>query len=113
MGTVVRDFLVGNAPASIATVFSGSNGAVLRTFDGNGEGGYFGHGELIDDIDGDGCADVLLGAREKRHGRDQRRPSVPLLRPQRTTPAHDDAYARQPSASGATRARSATSTATG
>ena len=48
-----------------AYVFSGSDGSVIRTFDGPGAGSLFGSGAgFVGDLDGDGVADPFVGARE-------------------------------------------------
>ncbi|MCP3918644.1 MAG: hypothetical protein GY711_24120 [bacterium] len=67
-GDGVSDFIVGDLPGSVADVFSGTDGSLLYTLDGNGEGGNFGSGELIPDLDGDGAAELLLGARANSVG---------------------------------------------
>ncbi len=56
------DFLVGDMAADEVQVFSGIDGSLLHTLDGSGEGGDFTPGHLIDDVDGDGHADLALGA---------------------------------------------------
>src|SRR5262249_46324232 len=45
-----------------------ANGALLHTLDGNGEQGSFGAARLIPDVDGDGRADVAVGAWENSSG---------------------------------------------
>jgi hypothetical protein len=56
------DFMVGDMFRSEVKVFSGLDGAPLYTLDGNGEGGSFTPGHLIDDVDEDGHADLVIGA---------------------------------------------------
>lgn len=62
------DFIVGDMYHNELEVFSGRNGALLHTLDGNGEQGDFGAGRLIDDIDGDGLADLAVGAWQNSSG---------------------------------------------
>jgi hypothetical protein len=46
-----------------ATVWSGANGAIIRTWDGDRSDGLFGHWTLlVPDISGDGLADVVIAA---------------------------------------------------
>jgi len=67
-GDGIGDVVVGDLPESEADVFSGADGSLLYTLDGSGEAGNFGSGELIPDVDGDGVADLLLGARANNAG---------------------------------------------
>jgi len=62
------DFVVGDLVGSVADVFSGLDGSPIHRLDGNGEGGGFGSGDLVPDVDGDGLADLLLGARKNGTG---------------------------------------------
>lgn len=62
------DFLVGDVVGGVAEVFSGHDGARLWRLDGNGEGGNFGSGTLVPDVDGDGHAELLIGARRNDGG---------------------------------------------
>lgn len=55
------DFLVGDLFAEEVEVFSGVDGALLHRLTGDGDDG-FGTGHMIDDVDGDGLADLALGA---------------------------------------------------
>jgi hypothetical protein len=61
-GDGVGDFLVGDRTAEVVSVFSGADGALLHALTGNGEGGRFGTGSFTPDQDGDGFADLILGA---------------------------------------------------
>ncbi len=58
----VPDILVGDRANNLASVFSGADGTHLFTVDGNADGGGFGSGRLIDDVDGDRHADVIVGS---------------------------------------------------
>lgn len=55
------DFLVGDLFANEVEVFSGVDGALLHRLVADGNDG-FGTGHMIDDVDGDGLADLALGA---------------------------------------------------
>ena len=61
-GDALPDFLVGDMASSLVRVFSGIDGSPLYDVDGNGEAGSFGTGRMIDDVDGDGAADLALGS---------------------------------------------------
>ena len=66
-GDGVNDIMVGsiwtNSKAGQAKVFSGANGALLHTFDGNGVDCYLGNALCgAGDVDGDGYDDMLIGA---------------------------------------------------
>jgi len=56
--------VVGSAPeANTAYVYSGRDGRVLLTLHGEAKGDRFGeHVSSVGDIDGDGCADIIIGA---------------------------------------------------
>ena len=58
-GDDIPDFIVGDMQAGEAPVFSGSDGTLLYTLAPPGEVGDFAGCHIIDDIDGDGVADVL------------------------------------------------------
>lgn len=60
-GDGVPDFYVGDYQANRAHVYSGADGALLWQLLGNGNG-QFGIGRLIEDVDGDCSADLLLAA---------------------------------------------------
>ncbi|MEM9382166.1 MAG: VCBS repeat-containing protein, partial [Planctomycetota bacterium] len=67
-GDGVGDFVVGDLREDVADVFSGADGALLYTLDGEGQLGGFGSGEIVPDLDGDGLADLILGARSNDAG---------------------------------------------
>jgi len=56
------DLYVSDFAFNRAYVYSGDDGSLIREFDGNGEGGGFGIGRIIPDIDRDGHADLVLAA---------------------------------------------------
>jgi hypothetical protein len=63
-GDGTGDIFAGNiSDAAPARVFSGDDGGELYALDGEGEGGGFGPGSFIDDVDGDGVADLIVCAR--------------------------------------------------
>jgi hypothetical protein len=57
----VLDAYVGDYNASVAYVYSGANGSLIRTFVGDGNDG-FGIGRMAGDVDQDGWGDMVLGA---------------------------------------------------
>ena len=62
-GDRVPDVIGGAPNADAAYVYSGRDGRVLRTFHGEKKGDQFGtHVSTAGDIDGDGYADVIVGA---------------------------------------------------
>ncbi|MCH8913930.1 MAG: VCBS repeat-containing protein [Planctomycetes bacterium] len=61
-GDDIPDFIVGDMQAGEATVFSGIDGTLLYTLAPPGEAGSFAGCHLIDDITGDGLADVICGS---------------------------------------------------
>ncbi len=61
-GDGLPDFLVSDLHLDEVDVFSGASGTPLYTLTGDGDGGNFGTGHLIDDVDGDGRADLAFGA---------------------------------------------------
>jgi hypothetical protein len=69
-GDGAPDFLVGDLFHSEVELFSGTNGALLRTLDGNGEGGDFGAAHFLHDVDRDGRADLVVGAWQNASGAD-------------------------------------------
>jgi hypothetical protein len=68
-------------------VYSGANGAVLHALKG---GDTFGSGGLIGDLDGDGKADFLVGARLDDSGASNAGIALRVLWRRRLAPAHDD-----------------------
>lgn len=60
-GDGLGDFLVGDLALDEVKVFSGVDGSPLHTLTGNGNDN-FGTGHLIEDLDGDGRADLAIGA---------------------------------------------------
>lgn len=76
-GDGIPDFAAGDVAGNQVRLLSGANGEVLRTLDGEGEGGGFGFVRLIGDVEGDiegdieggdGGADVAVGAWENSSG---------------------------------------------
>lgn len=67
-GDGLGDFLVGDGTGNAADVFSGRDGSRIHRLDGNGEGGNFGTGTIVPDVDGDGRAELLIGARRNGSG---------------------------------------------
>ncbi|MHC5003850.1 MAG: hypothetical protein ACYTJ0_12080, partial [Planctomycetota bacterium] len=61
-GDGVPDFLVGDMASDEAKVFSGTDGTLLHALTGGVDGESYGTGRLIPDVDGDGNADILVGA---------------------------------------------------
>lgn len=62
------DFLVGATQGNVARVYSGINGALIFSLNGEGQGGSFGSGHMVPDADGDGRADLVLGASSNSTG---------------------------------------------
>jgi hypothetical protein len=60
-GDTVPDVYVGDFTANRAYIFNGVTGGVHRVLSGDGSGG-FGLGEMIDDVSGDGLADLIIAA---------------------------------------------------
>jgi hypothetical protein len=60
-GDGLGDLLVSATQSSQAQLLSGADGAPIATYTGAGDDN-FGSGRLLDDLDGDGRAEILLGA---------------------------------------------------
>ncbi|MHC5003999.1 MAG: FG-GAP-like repeat-containing protein [Planctomycetota bacterium] len=60
-GDGTPDFYVNDYAVNRAHIFSGVDGSLIWTLTGDGNG-QFGIGRLIDDVDGDGRADIFLAA---------------------------------------------------
>lgn len=56
------DVYVNDFPSNRAHIFSGATGAIIWELDGAGEGGGFGIGRIIEDINGDGHADMIMAS---------------------------------------------------
>ncbi len=61
-GDGTPDFAVGDTQSNRVWLFSGRDGAMLYTLDGQGEQGAFGAVHLIGDVNGDARPDVAVGA---------------------------------------------------
>lgn len=66
----VPDIYVADFVGNRAYVFSGADGELIRLFKGDGNG-QFGLGEMVDDIDNDGYADMVLAAWVSNRGAPQ------------------------------------------
>jgi hypothetical protein len=60
-GDGIDDIYVNDFQANRAHLFDGTDGSLIRTLNGENEGG-FGIGRMIDDVNGDGHADQVLAA---------------------------------------------------
>jgi len=56
------DIYINDFSFNRAHIFSGVDGSIIWSLNGNGEGGQFGIGRIVEDVNGDGHADAILAA---------------------------------------------------
>lgn len=61
-GDGTPDIYVNDFPSNRAYIYSGATGDLIWELDGAGEGGGFGIGRIIEDINGDGHADMIMAS---------------------------------------------------
>jgi hypothetical protein len=67
-GDGIRDLFFGEWSPSRGHLFSGADGSLIRTLDGDSDATLFGSGRQIDDVSGDGVPDLIVGARSSDVG---------------------------------------------